>query len=79
MFTDAASVTDCLEILKRIARTAVEPGCSPWVSVDCFDRDAFLKQLVTSYKKNCAGVAVDEGGLDVSSLDAMCVQNVVTA
>ena len=37
IFTDAASATECLEVLESFAGTAAEPGYSPWAYVDCFD------------------------------------------
>ena len=59
--TDAASVSDCLEVLESFAGTTVEPGYSPWVYVDCFDKDEVLIELVTSYKEIRAAAATDEG------------------
>ena len=78
MFTDAASVIDCLEFLKSVIGTVVESGKSPWVYVDCFDEDTILKVLVSNYDKSRAGAAADEDGLSISANDAVFIQSSVT-
>ena len=47
-FTEAASVNKSLEVLEEsFGGTVVEPGSSPCVYVDCFDKDTISKELVT--------------------------------
>ena len=55
----------------------MEPGYSRWVYLDCFDKDTFLKVLVTSYKEIRA--ATDWEGFDVSTPDAMWVHSSLPA
>ena len=77
--TDAASVTECFEVLESFAGTTVEPGCSPWVYVDCFDNVTVFKELVISYREIRVIASDDEGVLDVSAPGTMCVQSSLPA
>ena len=76
IFTDAASVTECLEVLESFAGTVVKPGFSPWVYVD---KHTISQVLVVSYREIRAAAVTDGEGFDVSAPDAMSFQSSVPA
>ena len=75
IFTDAASVNECLDVLERFTDTTLEPVCSPWSYVDGFDDDEVFGAQVTNYKEIRVAAAAIEEYFDVSAPFVMCVQS----
>ena len=71
IFTNAFSISECMEMIGSFARTVVESGYNPWTYIDFFDGNGFLKELVKCYREIRIN-EVDGETLDVSALDALC-------
>ena len=77
-FTEATSITECLEVLESFAGTALEPGYDSCSYSDLSVKDKIPKELVTSYKKTRPASAINQKCLYFCN-DAMCIKSWVPA